>query len=60
MEIKHLTPALPPFCSADSAKRGEGETLPAFVGVTQSAMFFAMGKDDLKVHPGDPGQRPTS
>jgi hypothetical protein len=26
---KHLTPALSPFCSADSAKRGEGETLPA-------------------------------
>ena len=26
---RHLTPALSPFCSADSAKRGEGETLPA-------------------------------
>ena len=29
MNTKHLTPALSPFCSADSAKRGEGETLPA-------------------------------
>jgi len=26
---KHLTPTLSPFCSADSAKRGEGETLSA-------------------------------
>ena len=26
---RHLPPALSPFCSADSAKRGEGEALPA-------------------------------
>jgi hypothetical protein len=29
-ETRHLTPALSPFCSADSAKRGEGETFPAY------------------------------
>jgi hypothetical protein len=29
-ETKHLTPALSPFCSADFAKRGEGETVAAF------------------------------
>ena len=29
-ETRHLTPALSPFCSADFAKRGEGETLAAF------------------------------
>jgi len=28
-ETRHLTPALSPFCFADSAKRGEGETLAA-------------------------------
>ena len=27
-----LSPALSPFCSADSAKRGEEETLPAHLG----------------------------
>ena len=38
-ETMHLTPALSPFCSADSAKRGEGETLPASVG-TQVTWFL--------------------
>jgi hypothetical protein len=28
-ETRHLTPTLSPFCSADFAKHGEGETLPA-------------------------------
>src|SRR5580698_1890655 len=33
----NLTPALSPFCSADSAKRGEGETLPASCRITSYA-----------------------
>ena len=43
---KHLTPALSPFCSADSAKRGEGETLPAVRH--GEAVWF---KDSVKMHP---------
>jgi len=36
MKTKHLTPALSPFCSADSAKCGEGETLTASCPILQS------------------------
>jgi len=40
------TPALSPFCSADSAKRGEGETLPA---VRHGEAVWLKGS--VKMHP---------
>ena len=46
MRTKHLSPALSPFCSADSAKRGEGETFPTFAGITSSAIC-CRGQDFL-------------
>ena len=40
-ETMHLTPALSPFCSADSAKRGEGETLPASMKTSADGFYRA-------------------
>jgi hypothetical protein len=45
-ETMHLTPALSPLCSADSAQRGEGETLPANVEI--NGVFSAEQENSLR------------
>ena len=51
MRTKHLTPALSPFCSADSAKRGEGETLPASWRIMPSVTYPFQIRDSVNMHP---------
>jgi Putative restriction endonuclease len=48
---EHLTPALSPFCSADSAKRGEGETLPASCQIMSLDPCQSRIKNSVKMRP---------
>lgn len=52
MQNEHLTPALSPFCFADSAKRGEGENhIPLrdeASGIQNVDMYFSRFQRPLK------------
>ena len=51
-ETNHLTPALSPFCSADSAKHGEGETVAASSQIGSPVSVEAKFGTTRKADPG--------